>query len=455
MKIKNKIYLFSTVTLLIILLIINSSIYWLFAKVTTDGELDRLKQEALHITDGLNQEGVEKIDPATLLQPYLPTNGMLRVIDADSRAIVTQEADGDEPMPRTKPHFERKATDGQFEAKGMEYGFVKVPVIWTDGRVMTLEVTESFARLQSNLKMLKNVLFLASLFVLIPAFFAGRMLSNLILRPVNSMIQTMEDIQVRGIFKKIPLEHQSKDELYKMGNTFNKMMDLLQQNFEKQQQFVSDASHELKTPLTVIESYAKLLKRWGTKKPDVLEESVEAIHSEAVRMKAMTNQMLLLANNSAEWNLNMQRMDLVSVCQTAADQLTNAYGRTFQLVSNEESVLVLADEQKIKQVLVVLLDNAMKYSSDAVEIDVGIDQEHVFFSVKDSGVGIPKEDLPQVFDRFFRVDKARSRDTGGTGLGLSIAKRIVDAHEGEIQLESEEGKWTKVTVLLPNEERGV
>lgn len=455
MKIKNKIYLFSTVTLLIILLIINSSIYWLFAKVTTDGELDRLKRQALHITDGLNQEGVEKIDPATLLQPYLPTNGMIRIIDDESRAIVTQEADSDEPIPRTKPRFERKATDGLFEAKGMEYGFVKVPVIWTDGRVMTLEVTESFAGLQKNLNMLKNVLFIASLFVLIPAFFAGRMLSNLILRPVNSMIQTMEDIQVRGIFKKIPLEHQSKDELYKMGNTFNKMMDLLQQNFEKQQQFVSDASHELKTPLTVIESYAKLLKRWGTKKPDVLEESVEAIHSEAVRMKAMTNQMLMLANNSAEWNLNIQRIDLVSVCQTAADQLTNAYGRTFQLVSNEASVMMSADEQKIKQVLVVLLDNAMKYSSDAIEIDVGIDQERVFFSVKDSGMGIPKEDLPQVFDRFFRVDKARNRETGGTGLGLSIAKRIVDAHEGEMQLESEEGKWTKVTVLLPNEEREV
>ncbi|WP_100401849.1 ATP-binding protein [Bacillus sp. FJAT-42315] len=455
MKIKNKIYLFSTVTLLIILLIINSSIYWLFAKVTTDGEIDRLKREALHITDGLNQEGVEKIDPATLLQPYLPTNGMLRIIDADSRAIVTQEADGNEPMPRTEPRFERKATEGQFEAKGMEYGFVKVPVIWTDGRVMTLEVTESFAGLQRNLNMLKNVLFLASLFVLIPAFFAGRMLSNLILRPVNSMIQTMEDIQVRGIFKKIPLEHQSKDELYKMGNTFNKMMGLLQQNFEKQQQFVSDASHELKTPLTVIESYAKLLKRWGTKKPDVLEESVEAIHSEAVRMKAMTNQMLMLANNSAEWNLDIQRINLVNVCQTAADQLTHAYGRTFQLVSNEESVIVSADEQKIKQVLVVLLDNAMKYSSDAIEIDVGIDQERVFFSVKDSGMGIPKEDLSQVFDRFFRVDKARNRETGGTGLGLSIAKRIVDAHEGEMQLESEEGKWTKVTVLLPNEEREV
>ncbi|OZI11813.1 two-component sensor histidine kinase [Bacillaceae bacterium SAS-127] len=455
MKIKNKIYLFSTVTLLIILLIINSSIYWLFAKVTTDGELDRLKRQALHITDGLNQEGVEKIDPATLLQPYLPTNGMIRIIDDESRAIVTQEADSDEPIPRTKPRFERKATDGLFEAKGMEYGFVKVPVIWTDGRVMTLEVTESFAGLQKNLNMLKNVLFIASLFVLIPAFFAGRMLSNLILRPVNSMIQTMEDIQVRGIFKKIPLEHQSKDELYKMGNTFNKMMDLLQQNFEKQQQFVSDASHELKTPLTVIESYAKLLKRWGTKKPDVLEESVEAIHSEAVRMKAMTNQMLMLANNSAEWNLNIQRIDLVSVCQTAADQLTNAYGRTFQLVTNEESVMMSADEQKIKQVLVVLLDNAMKYSSDAIEIDVGIDQERVFFSVKDSGMGIPKEDLPQVFDRFFRVDKARNRETGGTGLGLSIAKRIVDAHEGEMQLESEEGKWTKVTVLLPNEEREV
>ena len=124
-----------------------------------------------------------------------------------------------------------------------------------------------------------------------------------------------------------------------MGTTFNKMIDLLHQNFEKQQQFVSDASHELRTPLTVIESYAKLLKRWGMKKQDVLEESVEAIYSEAVRMKGMTNQMLLLANSSAEWNLETNESDLVRLCKMTAEQLEKHIIRIFVLLQRKKRLL--------------------------------------------------------------------------------------------------------------------
>jgi two-component system, OmpR family, sensor histidine kinase ArlS len=446
MKIKNKIHLFSTGWLLLILLIINSAIYFSFYKVTTGGELDRIKRDAQHLTDGINKGGAQGIESTDLLLPYLPANGMIRIINEHSKAIVRQEAIA---IPEESTHFERKESEGIYEVEGKKYAFVRLPIIWTDGKVVTLEVTESLNGLQENLTMLQRILMIASLCVLIPAFFAGRMLSNILLRPVNSMIQTMEDIQERGIFKKIHLENRSKDELYKMGNTFNKMMDLLQQNFEKQQQFVSDASHELKTPLTVIESYAKLLKRWGTKKQDVMDESVEAIYSEAVRMKDMTNQMLLLANNSAEWNLDIKEMDMTKVCRVATEQLEKAYGRTFRMMCDDTPVMTCADEMKMKQVLVVLLDNAMKYSTDVIEVDVGKQDGKVFFSVKDFGMGIPKEDLQRVFDRFFRVDKARNRETGGVGLGLSIAKQIVDAHEGSIQLESEEGKWTKVSVYIP------
>ncbi|GGE79050.1 HAMP domain-containing sensor histidine kinase [Priestia taiwanensis] len=445
MKIQNKIHLFSTGWLLLILLIINSAIYFSFYNITTSNEVDRLQKETRHLTDGINKSKEIKADD--LLQPYLPANGMIRIIDEKSEVIIEQYVE--EILPLEAAQFDRQESEGIYEKDGKKYAFVKLPVIWLDGKVVTLEVTEGLDSIQSNLTMLQRILMIASLCVLIPAFFAGRMLSNLLLRPVNSMIQTMEDIQERGIFKKIHLEDRSKDELYKMGNTFNKMMDLLQQNFEKQQQFVSDASHELKTPLTVIESYAKLLKRWGTKKQDVMEESVEAIYSEAIRMKDMTNQMLLLANNSAEWNLDMKEVDVTKLCCISTEQLEKAYGREFRMMCDETSVLTYADEMKLKQVLVVLLDNAMKYSKGTIEVDVGEQDEQIYFSVKDYGMGIPEEDLQKVFDRFFRVDKARSRETGGAGLGLSIAKQIVDAHQGSIQLESEEGKWTKVSVYLP------
>ncbi|MEC3431121.1 two-component sensor histidine kinase [Bacillus thuringiensis serovar nigeriensis] len=450
MKIKNKIYLFSTVWLLLILLLINSSIYFLFYKVTTNGELERLKREAIHIIEGMNAGSAKEIDAVNLLQPYLPSNGMIRVINENSKVMIRKEVDSTKPIPAVNTKFERKESAGIYKKNGGQFAYIKIPIIWNDGKIVSLEMTERLDSLQDNLNMLKNVLVIASLFVLIPSFFAGRMLSKLILKPVNSLIQTMEHIQDRGIFKKISLEKTSKDELYKMGTTFNKMIDLLHQNFEKQQQFVSDASHELRTPLTVIESYSKLLKRWGMKKQDVLEESVEAIYSEAVRMKGMTNQMLLLANSSAEWKLETKESDLVRLCKMTAEQLEKTYNRDFRVITEEEKIIVNIDEQKIKQVLVVLLDNAMKYSKDSIDMIVGIQKEKVFFSIQDYGMGIPKEDIQKVFDRFFRVDKARSRETGGTGLGLSIAKQIIDAHEGDIQLESEEGKWTKVTVNLPH-----
>ncbi|NRR24286.1 two-component sensor histidine kinase, partial [Brevibacillus sp. MS2.2] len=135
MKIKNKIHLFSTVALLLLLLMVNSFIYFMFYKVTTDGELDRLQREVLHIQSGLNQIGVESFDPATLLQPYLPSNGMIRIIDQQSRAIVTQEVDSTQPIPAPKPIFDRKASDGVFDVNGAKYAYVKVPIIWTNGKI--------------------------------------------------------------------------------------------------------------------------------------------------------------------------------------------------------------------------------------------------------------------------------------------------------------------------------
>ncbi|MGR5914155.1 sensor histidine kinase [Bacillus pacificus] len=129
-----------------------------------------------------------------------------------------------------------------------------------------------------------------------------------------------------------------------------------------------------------------------------------------------------------------------------AEQLEKTYNRDFRVITEEEKIVVNIDEQKIKQVLVVLLDNAMKYSKDSIDIIVGIQKEKSFFYSR-LRFWNSKEDIQKVFDRFFRVDKARSRETGGTGLGLSIAKQIIDAHEGDIQLESEEENGRKLQCI--------
>lgn len=170
MKIKNKIYLFSTVWLLLILLIINSSIYFLFYKVTTNGELERLKREAIHIIDGMNADSAKEVDAISLLQPYLPSNGMIRIINENSKVMIRQEVDSTKPIPALNTKFERKESAGIYEKNEGEFAYIKMPIIWNDGKIVSLEMTERLDSLQENLNMLKNVLVIASLFVLIPSF---------------------------------------------------------------------------------------------------------------------------------------------------------------------------------------------------------------------------------------------------------------------------------------------
>lgn len=446
MNIRSKIHLFSTVWLLVISLAVNSSIYFLFYKITTNDKLNHASFQAESIAGALKHTA-NHMKTSDILKARLPLNGMIRVVNKDSQSIMTITKD--EKFTELKTTFINSKTTQLKSADGVKYAIASYPITWDDGSNMMLEVTLSLANAYESLNVLKLVLIVASIAVLIPSFLAGRMLSNFILKPINSMIETMEEIQRKNIFKKLEMKSESKDELYKLGSTFNKMMDILSQNFEKQQQFVSDASHELKTPLTVIESYASMLKRWGMKDPALLEHSLEAIYSEAVRMQEMTKQMLALANHDSEWNLDIKEVDLISLCMETSKMMKNVYGQQISVRTQNERVIASADEQKMKQLLFILLDNALKYSTSPINLYVGYEKDRVFLTVQDHGIGIPEEDIAHIFDRFYRVDKARNRETGGAGLGLSIAKQIVQAHEGNIDVVSKEGEGTSFTVTLP------
>lgn len=446
MQLKQLIQLFSTVWLLIMLLLINAAIYYLFYNIMTNSEVARVSDEAALIVQTV-QPGVNEADKTALLRAFLSENGMIRIINEKEEALLTVAQKRD--LANISGRFLRAETADVTEINQELYVTAYHPMIWDNGEVVTLEVTESLARTTESLQTLKIVLVAASLLILIPAFFAGRLLGNVILKPINAMIETMEDIQRSGSFKQIAIKRKAKDELYKMATTFNKMIRLLERNFVKQQQFVSDASHELKTPLTIIQSYANMLKRWGMKRQDVLEESIDAIYSETLRMKELTEQMLLLANDEDKWRLERSTIHLLSLCQDSRKMFETVYERDILIHGGEEPVYVDGDEQKLKQVLFILLDNALKYSHDAIHIFIGKQKDNAYIVVEDDGAGIPKDKLDRVFDRFYRVDEARTRESGGTGLGLAIAKKIVDAHDGNITIDSDVGQGTKVTVSLP------
>lgn len=465
MKLKSKIRLFSTAWLLGILLLLSAAIYFLFVKTATDTEIEALEREAKNIEsslvaeefegDGLDEDEEDGVDEDEenelkeaegILERYVPEDGMVRIFDEQYRvlAVVSDENSWKKAEPL-------KMDEGSAIRRydGEQVAVVYRSVTFDEGSDGIVEITASLEGVQENARVLLYILLFTTLLALFLSLVGGGLLAKVILRPITSLIGTMEDIRRKGTFKKIPVQKKTKDELYQMTVTFNEMIDQLQENFEKQQRFVSDASHELSTPLTVIESYAKLLKRWGMSDPDTREEAVEAIYTEAVRMKGMTDQFLTLASEEHGGKLELQTVELVAVCRQVAKWMTEVRKRDISFKTSEKSVFVEADEQKMKQVLFILIDNAIKYSTDKVEIDTGTTGENAYFAVKDYGEGIPQSDLKRVFERFYRVDKARSRSTGGTGLGLSIAQTIVKAHGGTIDVESEKGKGTTFTVFLP------
>ncbi|UAL47665.1 ATP-binding protein [Sutcliffiella horikoshii] len=450
MKIKSKILLFSTVWLVIMLLLVNGAIYFLFQKNILDNDLNRVKDHAESVAEAVNRAIREdETDFSSLLNAYLPPNGMIRIVTEENTSVANSAKEYDMRLVPTKFQNQQFSTTRTFE--GVPYAVVSYPLIWTDGNIVMLEVTEKLEDSKRTIDTLLIVLLLASVFLLLPALFFGNVLSRIILTPIQAMTKTMKQIQQTGDYQKLQLQGNSKDELYTMGHTFNQMIDILEGNYQKQQQFVSDASHELKTPLTVIESYASMLKRWGMKKPELLEESVDAIYTESIRMKEMTEQMLQLANADNDMVLKKESVDLHSLCKQAAHNMEVSFNRNIDIIDRGLSSSVFADTNKIKQLVYILLDNARKYSEAEIVVELGESAASCYFSVQDKGVGIPKDDLDKIFDRFYRVDKARNRESGGAGLGLSIAKQIVDAHQGTIDFASEEGKGTTVKVMLPKE----
>ncbi|MEH7115747.1 HAMP domain-containing histidine kinase [Neobacillus niacini] len=448
MKIQTKIILTSTLWLFILLVLTNSSIYFVFNKTMKDNAIKRLDTEISNVLEGIKQADRSTVNYNSLLRSYLPPNGMIRILPPNGNPILIV-VKGNTNLQHLPYSYE---AGEQINVEGIDhhlYAVGHIPIIWTNNEIVSLEVTEPLTDVEHSLRILKIILVVASLVILIPTVIGGRILSQVILRPIKTLIQTMEEIQNSKTFKKIRRDRSSKDELDQMANTFNNMMDLLEENYKKQEQFVSDASHELKTPLTVVESYANMLKRWGMKRPDILEEAIEAIHSEAIRMKQLTEQMLLLAKGDTQWEIKIEQVNIAAICRETSKYLQQAFQREISIHVNTDHPLIMADEKKIKQLLYILIDNAIKYSEKSIDISISRSGNFLFIAITDYGIGIPKEELERVYERFFRVDKARNRESGGSGLGLPIAKKIIAAHHGEIKIESEEGKGTTVTLKLP------
>ena len=260
---------------------------------------------------------------------------------------------------------------------------------------------------------------------------------------IGTVSPTMPDAQIRT----------GDRELQGLEKAVNDLLTRAQESYREQARFVSNASHELRTPIAVIQGYADMLQRWGKDDEKVLEEGITAIQTESGHMKKLIEQLLFLARGDNGRNPFVpEKVDLSELMKEVYEESMMIHPERIWRLDAESPVLAVGDVAMLKQTVRILVDNAVKYTRDGDKISLRARYKDGVpcFEVQDNGIGIKQEDLGHIFDRFFRSDPARNRATGGTGLGLSIAKWIVDRHGGYFDVFSREEFGTRIGVVLPN-----
>ncbi len=276
-------------------------------------------------------------------------------------------------------------------------------------------------------------------------------LSTNVLKPIRDMSDMAATLSANNLSNRLNIAG-TKNELKDLAVVINSMLDRIERSYNSQKQFVSDASHELRTPIAVMQGYIGMLKRWGKDDKEVLDEAISAIAQETESMKDLVESLLFLARHDKKTLL--LEMEDFDPCEVMA-----AVHRDAKMVSADyefnlsplDHCVIRADKNMIKQVVRVLCDNAVKYTPEGGTVTLGCQavKDGCMLTVSDTGTGISQEDLPKIFDRFYRSDGARKAQSSGHGLGLSIARIIIIAHEGKLSVKSKVGVGTTFTVFLP------
>ena len=340
-----------------------------------------------------------------------------------------------------------------------------LPVIENGHMARIIQVASSLEDVEDALRTLFIILVIAVPSALLVASLGGQFLANQALKPVDHITQTARMITSQNLNQRIK-SLKVKDEISRLIETFNEMISRLDQSFHQIKQFSSDASHELKTPLTILKGEVEVALRKERTSQDyeqILRSNLEEIN----RMSKIVDNLLLLARTeTGEIRLFKEEVNLSQIVSEVVTQLTKlAHAKDLQIVAtnHHEDIPLYGDALRIREMLLNLIENSIKYTEPGGSISVSLEKnaphslpgeeegsyDGVKIVVSDTGIGIAKEDQERIFGRFFRVDKARSGEQGGSGLGLSICKWIVEAHQGEISVESELGKGSRFIVRLP------
>lgn len=343
-----------------------------------------------------------------------------------------------------------------------------VPIIANQIIVAAVQVIKPVGGVQDTLNQVSRYLIIGTAFSLVLAAIVGAFLARRALAPVDTITQTAGAIsRTKDLSRRLNITDDSS-EVGQLATTFNEMLDRIQQLFKTQERLIADVSHELRTPLTTVQGNLDLLRRYAatvSHDPEraqqiaaMLQETMSEAESETARMSTMITDLLTLAQvDSGALQLQREPVEMDTLLldvyrQTRRIAQQRRGPNTLEIrLGSEDQAMVIGDRERLRQILLNLADNAVKYTPNGGIITFGLErvENWVKITVSDTGIGISAEDQAHVFDRFYRTDKARSRELGGSGLGLSIAQWLAYAHNGKITVTSELQKGSTFTLWLP------
>jgi heavy metal sensor kinase len=354
----------------------------------------------------------------------------------------------EKPNALDSPRFENRPVDRRL----LRFYSERIQV---DGSPYTVQVASLLDEVHEALGRFRLMLALAMPILLIGASAGGYWLSTRALAPVDEISRAAQRISIENLTDRLKVP-ETGDQLQRLSQTLNAMFSRLEASVSRMRQFTADASHELRAPVSLIRTTAEVAVQ-RDRTANEYRESLEEILEEAERTSEVVDSLMLLARadsgKEAIKRLPVDACDVIREAAAQAERLARGHDIDFCVAMPDRPIPISADAAALRRALLILMDNAVKYTpaGGAVRVEATAKEGFATVSVSDTGIGISREDLPQVFERFWRADKARSREQGGAGLGLSIARWIVEAHRGSIVAESEPGRGSTFHVWIPLE----
>jgi len=456
LPIRWRLTLFNALIIGVILLTLGLSLFLLLRQALLTGVEDTVRARAFAAARAL--ESGE--DPLRDDAEQLTADGVFLVVRDAGGRILDRTINFSKGEESSDPIWERalasgKPVGGTAELSSEEPDYVyAVSVNPPSGSARVVEAGKSYDSVEDTLEAFTTVLVVGGLLAFALSVGGAYLLARAALSPVEAVVSSARQMTEGDLSRRLPVSH-PKDEIGRLTTTINGLLARLEAAFarreealSRQRRFAADASHELRTPLTSIAGYAQMLEEWGLNDPQTAREGVTAIGQESERMQRLVEGLLALTRGDEGAPLEIEDHDLAAVAEDATRTAANEK-TAVEYLPPKRPVNAPFDRDRIRQVASILLDNAVKYTPDGGRTKVTVRERNGWaaLEVSDTGIGIPEDQLPLIFERFHRVDP--SRTTAGAGLGLSIARQIAEAHGGRIEVESTPGEGSTFTLLLP------